>query len=120
MLKKILLVVLITILFIIVLLSIYNFNITRKIENYQSSFAKVTRGMKKKIVISIMNEEPHYIFYGNKHHVLWWNNQKIVHINDKVTISETFVYDVSTFFLHISFEISFDTNGNVVGKHRFD
>ena len=87
--------------------------------NYQTLYTNVQKGMNKEKVISIMKEPPKLVFQEKNRKVLWWDDEKI-NKTKEMEISETIVYSVDTFFLPVTFEFSFDLDGNIIGKHKYD
>ena len=88
-----------------------------EIQTRQRGFDSVTLEMDRLSVTDLMGP-PSSVSdtFGDR---VFWNNE-IRHDTDASVVVESLRYRTNTFYLPIIFEISFDSRGMVVGKHRYD
>jgi hypothetical protein len=92
------------------------FRVIRKLD---ARYRSVTRGMTSNEVQTLMNYPAHW--HTNANAAVWagWDDTPVSQA-DAPQVASAVRYTVSTFFLPVSFEFTFDSTGRVVGKHRHD
>ena len=95
----------------------YIFRPSWEIQTRQLAFDSVTLEMDRASVTGLMGP-PSSVSdtFGDR---VFWNNE-IRHDTDASVVVESLRYRTNTFYLPIIFEISLDSRGMVVGKHRYD
>jgi len=88
----------------------------KRIAMLQTRYEQVAPGMSFDQVIRLMGREGMQEYDGAG---AWWNDARLAP-NEDLRIRRAIRYPTQTFFLPVTFEISFDANGKVVGRHRFD
>ncbi len=87
-----------------------------KIKRLDTKYKMVQQGMSVSEVTTIMDQKGTWTNHFAK---AWWDDKPLGD-SDDARISKTLKYTVSTFFLPVSFEFTFDEHGKIVGKHRYD
>ncbi len=88
-----------------------------EIRHRQRAFATVATGMEKSAVIDLLGTPSSTGTPLTE--TVFWADQIRENI-DPSTAVESIRYRTGTFFLPVTFEFTFDPNGVVIGKHRYD
>jgi len=91
---------------------------SQRIRRLQERYDRVSRGMQKEEVLSIMIEEPTSTG-GRGFSRAYWNDDPMSDAESE-RIQSVVSYSTETFFLPVTFEFTFDENNALVGKHRLD
>lgn len=92
------------------------FNIARsELARLSSAYHSLHKGVARDAVIAAM-EQP---MSTNVQPVPYWDEKPLSN-EDIGRISSSIQFTKRTFFLPVSYRYSFDTNGFLVGKHRYD
>src|SRR5688572_27883257 len=86
----------------------------RVIEKLDVRYRSVTRGMSSNQVQAIMDYPSRW--YTNATWAGW--DETPVSESEAPRVESAVRYSVSTFFMPVTFEFTFDSTGRVVGKHR--
>ncbi len=86
-----------------------------KIEQLDARYLTTIRGMPAAEVVKIMGEHP----TPTTGAAAWWDDLRLGSDAD-AKVKSAIRYTVDTFFLPVTFEFTFDEEGMLVGRHRFD
>ena len=86
-----------------------------KVEKLQEKYATISKGMTKADIIQLMGEPTGV----NGLKAVGWDDAEITP-EDRKRIVDSIEYGTNTYFLPVTFVISFDSDGKAVAKHRFD
>lgn len=85
-----------------------------KIGRYERAYNTLEKGATKRQVFEVMGEPTRV----NVPPTDYWDEIKL-DSSETLKIAETIDYSVSTFYLPVTYRFSFDTNGHLIGKHRY-
>ena len=88
----------------------------RIIRQLDARYQQVQRGMTTNEVQAMMSHPGRWTMNGVYR---GWGDLPVVETNTP-HIGSSVAYSVPTFFLGVTFEITFDESGKAVGKHRYD
>lgn len=88
----------------------------QKIQTLDTRYRRVRQGMSTNEVAMIMDHPSTWQVSEPK---AWWDDTRL-RAGDDARVQSAVRYSVSTFFLPVSFEFTFDADGKVVGRHRYD
>jgi len=88
----------------------------REARSLQRGYDKVQRGMPLATVEAVMGTKG--TSYSGPYRA-WWDDQRLDE-TERQRIRSALRYRVETFFLAVTFEITFGHSGTVLGKHRYD
>ncbi len=87
-----------------------------RIRSLQRAYEKVERGMTVSAVKAVMGTDGRP--YAGPYRA-WWDDRALDDAEGR-RIRSALHYRVETFLLPVTFEVTFDDNGKVVGRHRYD
>lgn len=86
-----------------------------RIDHLDSKYMTTTRGMTVAEVVTVMGEQPSVTIGA----AAWWDDVRLGPDQDN-KVKTAIRYTVRTFFLPVTFEFTFDEEGKLLGRHRFD
>lgn len=89
-----------------------------KISERHAAYATVSRGATLEDVVSVMGK-PDSVSDQPMQAGTRWGQELQANIEDD-EVKRSLRYTTSTFFLPVTFEFTFDENGQILGKHRYD
>jgi hypothetical protein len=88
-----------------------------EIRDRQLRYDTVSRGMTRAQVIEIMGTPDSERFQPGPQ--AWWDQERLVDVEPE-SITSAIRYRTATFYLPVTFEFTFDAEGQIAGKHRYD
>lgn len=86
------------------------------IRRLQAAYLQVEKGMSAKEVERLMDYPSRSLDSGLQG---WWDEQRLTEL-EEVNLRKALRYQINTFYLPVIFEFTFDADGKIVGRHRYD